>query len=397
MPMRKDRGLNIFLVTVSLIVGLLLCESAVRMMRPSSDIFPAHPAADPILGIRLLPFQSGHDGKGFRNDTAEGYFPIVFIGDSVVYGIGIPRPRAIPQQLSRMIEKPVYNMGLGSYGPVQYYQLYQESREMHPQKTIISLFMGNDILDAYFLVADHDYWQWLLPEMGTDHQLDHIPLCSLPYQRKYREDPYLTPGLITIQLKESGSLLWQVHSFLRLHSALYALQYEGLVKPVVQRIFERQKHLQQPGAFHSPVLDTIFIPEANLRCLDLRDARVRQGLLITKKIVEMLGGLQKNKDDLLFTIIPTKEYVYYDFLKSRNVILTPEFECAVHYEREITGWLINLITANGFPVVDVLPALKDAAAEGGMLYHSSSDAHPHVAGNRVIATTLLNALKDKLH
>jgi hypothetical protein len=39
-------------------------------------------------------------------------------------------------------------------------------------------------------------------------------------------------------------------------------------------------------------------------------------------------------------------------------------------------------------LVDFLPPLFQAAAAGQALYHSSSDAHTNVAGNRIIAATL---------
>lgn len=397
MPKSTGRGLNIFLLTVSLITGLLVCEYAARLIRPASDIFPADPAADPILGIRILPFQSGHDARGFRNTTAEGYFPVVFIGDSQVYGVGVPRKYAIPQQVSRMLHKPVYNMGLGSYGPVQYYQLLKESRPMHPQQTIIAFFLGNDLLDAYHMATDCARWQWLGKEMGDAAPFDAIPPCARAYQPPRGDDFQLTPELITEELKKGGSPLWQVHSFLRLHSALYALQYEGAVKPLVQHLFERQKHLQLPGAFHSADVDTVFVPEVNLKSLHPQDRRVRGGLLITRKIIELMGGVQKDNKGLLLTIIPTKENVYYEFLKGKNAALPPEYECAVYYERAITRWLIDVITANGIPFQDLLPAMQAAAAQGARLYPASTDAHPNAAGNRVIATVLAQALQEQPH
>jgi hypothetical protein len=86
---------------------------------------------------------------------------------------------------------------------------------------------------------------------------------------------------------------------------------------------------------------------------------------------------------------------FYRYLKSQNVSLPPQYECAVHYEREITRWLHNLITANGFRFIDVFPRMEQAANQGGLLYHASSDAHPNIAGNQLIAQILAEALKKK--
>lgn len=393
----RKKKFQLLLIFLALLVSLLICEAIVRLARPASDIFPADPSSDPILGIRLLPFQSGHDGKGFRNITANGYFPIVCIGDSMIYGVGVSRKYAIPQQLSRLVHQPVYNMGLGSYGAVQYYQLLINSREMHPKKTIIGFFLGNDLLDAYDAVTERDYWKGLTKNLGEAGQLQDITQCAIPLGEHLPRYVFHDPNIITIRLRQSGSFIWEVHSFLRLHSGLYALTYEGLVKPLVSRLFERNIHRNRPGAFYSPQVDTVFLPGVNLTNLDPNDPEVRLGLLVTKKVIELMAqlpDLQNNKDSVLFFITPSKENVYYNYLKDRKVTLPPQFECAVHYEREISRWLQQIITASGFRFIDVFPQMEQAANRGVMLYHASSDAHPNIAGNRVIAQTLAEALKQ---
>ena len=391
----SQRLTNLFLVALSLAVALGLCELAARAIHPASDIFPSNPARDPILGHRLRPYQSGHDGWGFRNETSQGDFTVVCIGDSQVYGAGIARKYAFPQQLSRLLHQPVYNMGLGGYGPVQYYQLLQESRQLQAKKTVIAIFLGNDLLDAY-ASGRQDYWHWLMPGPTEAGQLSSIPLCAQPYSQSDSREPQYAPDIITFKLKEGGSWVWKIHSWLRLHSALYALQYEGLVKPLIQRTLERKKQLEIPGAFSSPEVDTIFMPGNNLRGLDLRAEDVRTGLLITRKIIEKMGDLKIPKRDLLIIMIPTKENVYYQFLSDQNTVLPAEYECAVHYEREIGRWLQQVITQNGFTFLDVFPPLEKSARQGNLLYHSSSDAHLNARGNRLVADALYQALRDKL-
>jgi hypothetical protein len=140
------------------------------------------------------------------------------------------------------------------------------------------------------------------------------------------------------------------------------------------------------------MVKTIFTPGINLMALDPKDQRVRTGLLITKKILELLVGQAKSPDELILTFIPTKENVYYDFLKGKMVTLPGTFECSVHYERQIARWLSGVITSSGGRVVDLLTPLAQAAAAGGALYHDSTDAHPNAAGNWVIAETLARAL-----
>lgn len=393
----REHKYHVLLILLSLFIGLLICEGIVRLIRPASDIFPADPASDPILGIRLLPFQTGHDAKGFRNSTAAGHFSIVCIGDSMIYGMGVPRRYAIPQQLSQLLHQRVYNMGLGSYGPVQYYQLLKNSQEMHPQKIIISFFLGNDLLDAFDVVHERDYWKGLTKNLGDTRQLQDIGVCPIPLGEHVPQYVHQDPHTITMKLRQSGALLWEVHSFLRLHSGLYALTYEGLMKPLVARFFERKVHLKLPGAFYSPLVDTVFLPGVNLTSMNPQNPQVRLGLLVTQRVIELMAQLpelRNNRQSLLFYITPTKENVYYNYLTSRNVKVPPEFECAVYYEREISRWLQHIITANGFRFIDVFPRMEQAVNQGIPLYQASSGAHPNIAGYGIIAQTLADALRQ---
>lgn len=390
----KNKSLNWLLLAGSILAALMFCEVLARFTYSASDIFPAHPQTDPVLGHRLLPFQSGHDSRGFRNEDASGDFQVVCIGDSQMYGAGIPRQSAIPQQLGRIIKKRVYNMGMGGYGPIQYYQLLNQAQELHPQKIIIAFYLANDLLDAQFMAHQYDRWKWLLQEMGPENQLDSIPLCPVPYKPLDIQNVFHAPDIITLKLRESNSILWKVHSYFRLHSALYALQYECVLKPQIQKFFEREKHLQQPGAFTSRQVDTIFTPGIMVKRMDLQDKKVRQGTLITQRIIELMAR-QYPKEFLLFVFIPTKEAVYYLYLENEKVSIPPEYVCSVYYEKEIAKRLSRAITAAGFQVVDVFPALEEAALHGQLLYHASGDAHLNAAGARIVASCLGKALEPK--
>ncbi len=378
------------LLITSLVIGVMLSEVVLRHFRPLSDVIPAQPSEDEFLRHRILPYQSGHDKNGFRNDTAEGYFPIICIGDSQVYGTSVSRKYAFPQQLSRILNLPVYNMGLGGYGPIQYYYLLKEARKTKPKIIIIAIAMNNDMLETYDLAAELPKWNWMLDEIKGDNWLDDCPSCSLTYKRSHNIK--YNPDIITSELKESGSLTYRVHLFFRLHSVLYASLYEDLLKPIIRSLMEKQKHLDMPGAYHVDFLDTVFLPGYYIGSVDLRDERIRTGAKLTKKIIEMMGAEEKDKKKLLFVLIPTKEAVYYNFLKQRGARLPAEFECQVYYERVIAKQLQNIITAQGFQFLDVLPTLEAAANRGILLYPASSDCHPNKRGLRLIANALSNAI-----
>jgi len=100
---KNAKVINTGLILISLLMGLLVCELVLRIVSHESDMMPMIPTPDPILGWRLPPLQSGLYARGFRNITAEGDFPIVCIGDSMIYGAGLPFRYAVPQQMSLML------------------------------------------------------------------------------------------------------------------------------------------------------------------------------------------------------------------------------------------------------------------------------------------------------
>src|SRR5690242_11593400 len=74
---------------------------------------------DRVLGYRLSPFTPGHDRHGYRNEASASARRqgIVAIGDSMTYGLGAFPDGAWPQQLEGLTHWPVYNAGVGGYGP----------------------------------------------------------------------------------------------------------------------------------------------------------------------------------------------------------------------------------------------------------------------------------------
>lgn len=151
---------------------------------------------------------------------------------------------------------------------------------------------------------------------------------------------YKKPNTITIRLKKQGSIIREVHSFLRLHSGPYNWTYVGLVKPLIKKFLERKVYLKLPGALYYPQINTVFLPGVNLTSMNLHSHNVRLGLLVTKLVIELMAqlpGVRENWKNLLVFITPTKENVYYNNLTSRNVALPPEFACTVFYERLAVG------------------------------------------------------------
>src|SRR5207302_9026216 len=61
---------------------------------------------------------------------------------------------------SRLSGRQAYNMGLGGYGPNQYFYLSKtKALTLKPKMTIWGLYMGDDSENAFPLTYGLDYWK----------------------------------------------------------------------------------------------------------------------------------------------------------------------------------------------------------------------------------------------
>ena len=126
---------------------------------------------DGRLGHRPNPAYPGHDAKGFRNPQLPGSAHVVALGDSHTYGSGVKSEQAWPRVLESLLEQPVYNMGLGGYGPVHSLLLWDEAADLKPAVVIEAIYAGNDLHDSFKMV----YKRGQLPELKTiDKNLQEV-------------------------------------------------------------------------------------------------------------------------------------------------------------------------------------------------------------------------------
>ena len=109
---------EILLLMVSLALSLFVMEFGLRAFTH----FPIHGTKNnrvghPVLGYTLNPSLSYVDASGFRNPMQDKrQHDIVAIGDSHTYGDNVGWKDAWPYRLGRILNKSVYNYGIGGYG-----------------------------------------------------------------------------------------------------------------------------------------------------------------------------------------------------------------------------------------------------------------------------------------
>jgi len=157
---RPGRMAALLTLAVALGIGVAAMEVGLRLALNPSDFMQATLVDDPVLGQRIAPGTSGHDALGYRNAQVPAKARVVAIGDSHTYGVSAPRDGSWPQQLSARLGEPVYNLGLGGFGPLQYLHLARTTaRDLQPKVVVVGFYFGNDLLDAYYIAHGRPHWQ----------------------------------------------------------------------------------------------------------------------------------------------------------------------------------------------------------------------------------------------
>ena len=153
---------SLFYALITIVISLIFIDLSLHVAGAiSPDInrvmsFVPAKIPDEKLGHRPNPDYPDHDANGFRNAKAPEQVDIVAMGDSQTYGSGVTSEQAWPHSLEEKSSWSVYNMGLGGYGPVHSYLLWDEAKALKPKIIIEALYAGNDLYDAFTLVYSKD-------------------------------------------------------------------------------------------------------------------------------------------------------------------------------------------------------------------------------------------------
>jgi lysophospholipase L1-like esterase len=366
-------------LAVALTLGLCVAvmEGALRLALNPSDFMQATLVEDPALGLRIAPGTTGHDALGFRNAKAPERSRVVAIGDSHTYGVSAPRDGSWPQQLSVRLGEPVYNMGLGGFGPLQYLHLARTTaRSLEPKVVVVGLYFGNDIVDAYYLAHGRAQWHgW----RRSAAPVNDAPAAATD------EPP-----------KRFGAL----RDWLSRHSMIYSVTRATVTgalekraapaAPAVPAVTDQRWAWQDPAA---PATRTVFRPAVRLQAVDAARPAVAEGLLITERaLTELQAEVSGQGARLLVVTIPTKERAYCAYLKSTSATLPPAHARLCDVESSIRARLADVMTRERIEHVDATPALEARIAAHAQLYPPDDDGHEVAAGYGVIAGVVADAL-----
>jgi hypothetical protein len=375
----KSLLLNASILVFSTIVGLLVCEVASRLILHPADYLSVEMVPDPILGAvpSTGSLAGGFDRWGFRNHKVPKSADIVAIGDSHTYGNGVTTEDSWPYALSRVSGRDVYNMGLGGYGPNQYFELLKSrALGLKPRVIICGLYMGDDFANAFQITYGLDHWAYLRehPASEVNPNIWETPQNS-SVTKSVRV--WLSRRSVVYQLLFHASLLGRLQGNVQISNASQLAELStSLLVP--------ERHISEA-----------FVSKSVLRELDQDSDSVREGMRITFKLLEEMNEIsRKSHIEFIVAVIPTKESVFAEYFQhNSNVSLADTADRVIKNEDVARQKTLKFLDQFGIAHVDILPAMRQAVDQEELYTRSASDMHPNKNGYRVIAEAVAQYLK----
>lgn len=312
---------------------------------------------DDQLQLRLKPdldvLVSGHPEFSFRVQTNEWGLrdgelnppvPIAAIGDSFTFGFGVEAQDSWPEQLEDLANLEVANLGWAGWNPYTYPAAVSRFAIPLESEVWIWQFYANDLPESsgsrdFFASGVENYLQW-----SPDTSLSLTEL-TFPFNLRVVQAAAVLSNPELLYLPGSGEGVYKGDLFEMRYSS-YAWDVTNPENPAVQAGWE--------------------ITES--------------ALLETRMMANEHGA------HVLVVFVPNREHVYWDYLEP----YMPGFDVlqldAVEARLEAT------CRSLGIDFLSLLPAFRDAAGEGRMLYfpadgHWSAEGHAFAA--EVIYTYLV--------
>lgn len=369
--------------TAALAIGLLAAEALARVILNPADYLSVELQPDEILGA--VPSRSTAGGAfdrwGFRNAAVPESADIVAIGDSHTYGNAATMSQAWPSVLARLTGQKVYNMGLGGYGPNQYFHLLPKALELRPKLVTVGLYLGDDFENAFLISYGLKHW---------------AALRRLPAEQVDFDIWSSSNGAA-----ERASFAKPLRVWLSRHSVVYQLVFHGPLLGALQGEAQIRN-----AAWLSDAATTLTLPEHGvleafrprglLRNLEQDSPNVAEGMRISFELLSRMKALCDERGvRMLVVVIPTKESVFADLLaKQPDLPLADVIARLVAHEERARAVTFAQLRSAGIDVVDALPALREARSS--KLYaRTAADMHPNGAGYAVIAQAVAAKLAQE--
>lgn len=343
------------LIVCSIFVSLALVEVGLRVLSAFLIYSPKNSQVyDEKLGRRIDTSLPGIDENGFRNPSVPERADIVAIGDSHTYGVNVKSENAWPAQLARMSGMSVYNLGVGGYGPLQYFYLMDKALEFKPEQIILGLYPANDLNDVCKLIDESAYWKDWAETRGYD-----VGICE-----------------------GSSSLLGRVNR------TLSGLHVYWMVASAVKRLNESVNFgdaLEVTDGENKTIMKYATV-SSHMKKMDVSREKISLGLAVTEDLIrEMKSKADSNGVEFGVVLIPSKEIAFYDYLKAKGYKIPDDYEKLVVNEEKLTGEFARFFAGLGINYADAQPYVVNELGKSITAYSATDDGHPLEAGYEAYA------------
>jgi hypothetical protein len=369
---------NLAVLTVSVGIGLMLCEAAARVVLNPADYLSVEMVEDKALGRVPSAVSKAHgfDEWGFRNRKVPESTDILAIGDSHTYGNTATMEDSWPYVAGRLTGRSVYNMALGGYGPNQYFYLFEtKALKLKPRTIICGFYTGDDFENAFLITYGLDHWAYLreLPADKVNFDIWEEPPAP-SWHKKIRL--WLSRHSVVYQIAFHASFLGHFQGNVQIRNA-------HQIDPAATALFVPEKHIEEA-----------FLPKGILRRLDQNSESVREGMRITFKLFGQMNEVcRQHHIAFVVVVIPTKETVFSKYVEHNPKLpLGDVLDGVVANERVARTKIFQFLTDAGITYVDPLPVLQKSV-EHELYARSIGDMHPNKNGYRVIGEAVAESLK----
>jgi hypothetical protein len=364
---------NLILLAVSIILTLAVMEALLQILDLPRQPMKPEKVKDPVLLYKMPSDWPGVDKDGFRNRSIPARADIVTLGDSHTYGFNADIDNNWPGHLEKLTGLSVYNLGVGGYGPLQYYYLFDRALQLKPKYIVVGLYLPNDIKGVCQPYKQTTYWKTRARQEGLDlAYCEQMSMVDEDGQGK--------------QAKHAG--LFQKAGRMIANSKIGVL-VSIAASPLLA-------HLPQDNENNVIVSDSknnTIMSKLRLRYLrdymDLKQPKIARSLEVTKTLISRMAvRSQENGIKLVVMVIPSKEYIFYQFLSGSRRDLPGIYEQMASSETGLRKDVINWLNAQAIAQVDIAPELFGAVSSQGGIYPQGDDGHPLPAGYAAYAKAL---------
>ncbi len=354
------------LITLAVILTLAAAELLLQILTPDVIYSPlSNQTYDVRLGTKMNPALPDIDEKGFRNPEPLGPPDIVTIGDSHTYGVNVSSAMSWPQQLADMDDVTVYNLGVGSYGTLQYNYLIDEAIKMKPKHIVLALYVTNDLDDVCKLVNKTNYWDNWMKERGYDPSV-----CR----------------------EKSGT--WRTLKYYLTKSNLY-----WIIASAVKRVYEGSDFgdslVVAEEANHTIMKNKSILNHK--RKMDMSRKRIALGFEVTKGVIaDMEEKCDEAGIDFSIVFIPSKSRALFGYLTSHGYKLSGDYYQLIENENNLVAKFSEFFDELGLEHVDAGPYVLEELYTSSRVYSPSDDGHPMESGYKAYAHAAHDALKIDL-